>query len=94
MKSLKRITWYMRPYKWIIIIGVFTVILPVAMELVVPRMLRVVIGLSGGIDSALTATIAAVVGTITAWAVLTGAEVIRTAGDMARFGGILFQDPL
>ncbi len=27
----------------------------------------------------------------TAWAVLTGAEVIRTVGDMARFGGILLQ---
>ena len=43
MKSLKRITRYMRPYKWIIIIGIFTVVLPVAMELVVPRMLRAVI---------------------------------------------------
>ncbi len=43
MKSLRRITRFMQPYRWIIIIGFFTVILPVMMELVVPRMLQYVI---------------------------------------------------
>ncbi len=33
----------MKPYRWVIIIGFFTVILPVTMELVVPRMLQYVI---------------------------------------------------
>ncbi len=34
---------YMRPYKWVVAIGILTVILPVAMELLVPRMLQFVI---------------------------------------------------
>jgi ATP-binding cassette subfamily B multidrug efflux pump len=43
MTALKQMTRYMRPYRRIVIIGIFTVILPVAMELVVPRMLQFVI---------------------------------------------------
>jgi len=43
MNSLLRMVRFMRPYRWIIIIGLFTVILPVAMELAVPRMLQYVI---------------------------------------------------
>jgi ATP-binding cassette subfamily B protein len=34
---------FMRPYRWVAILGLLTVILPVAMELVVPRMLQVLI---------------------------------------------------
>ncbi len=34
---------YLRPYKWVVVIGILTVILPVAMELLVPRMLQFVI---------------------------------------------------
>jgi ATP-binding cassette subfamily B multidrug efflux pump len=43
MKSLQRMIHYIRPYRWIALMGLLTVILPVAMELVVPRMLQIVI---------------------------------------------------
>ena len=43
MTSLIRMMRYMRPYRWLVVIGVFTVILPVLMELLVPRMLQYVI---------------------------------------------------
>jgi ATP-binding cassette subfamily B protein len=36
-------TQFARPYKWVVIIGFFTVVLPVLMELVVPRLLQVII---------------------------------------------------
>lgn len=43
MKSLFRMMRYLRPYRLEIFIGIFTVILPVSMELLVPRMLQFVI---------------------------------------------------
>jgi len=43
MKSLKRMAPFIRPYNWIAFFLVITVILPVAMELIVPRALRTVI---------------------------------------------------
>lgn len=43
MTSLRRMLRYMRPYRLVVIGGILTVILPVAMELLVPRMLQVVI---------------------------------------------------
>ena len=43
MSSLKRITLFMRPYKWVVIVGLVTVILPVMMELLVPRLLQFII---------------------------------------------------
>ena len=43
MTSLRRMMRYMRPYPWAITFGILTVILPVAMELLVPRMLQLVI---------------------------------------------------
>jgi ATP-binding cassette, subfamily B, multidrug efflux pump len=43
MKSLKRMTRFMIPYRWISIFLILTVILPVLMELVIPRMFQYVI---------------------------------------------------
>ena len=43
MISLKRMTAYVWPYRWVTLILVITVILPVAMELLVPRALSYVI---------------------------------------------------
>ncbi len=43
MKSLVQLMRYMRPYKFIVVLGILTVILPVSMELVVPRLLQYVI---------------------------------------------------
>jgi ATP-binding cassette subfamily B multidrug efflux pump len=43
MTSLRRMMRYMRPYKWVVIVGILTVILPVTMELIVPRLLQSVI---------------------------------------------------
>jgi len=43
MNSLKRMSAFVRPYRWVAFWLVITVILPVAMELVVPRALRYVI---------------------------------------------------
>jgi ATP-binding cassette subfamily B multidrug efflux pump len=43
MNSLKRMTPFVRPYRWVAFWLVITVILPVAMELIVPRALRYVI---------------------------------------------------
>ncbi|WP_211358572.1 ABC transporter ATP-binding protein [Litorilinea aerophila] len=36
-------TRYMRPYRWVLLAGLVTTVLPVAMELVVPRMLQYVV---------------------------------------------------
>jgi ATP-binding cassette subfamily B multidrug efflux pump len=49
MISLKRMTAYVWPYRWVTLILVITVILPVAMELLVPRALSYVIdeGIAG-----------------------------------------------
>ncbi len=41
--SLKRMGPYLRPYRWTLFWGLFTVVLPVLMELVVPRMLQYII---------------------------------------------------
>ena len=43
MTSLIRLKHYMQPYRLIIFFGIWTVILPVSMELLVPRMLQYVI---------------------------------------------------
>ncbi len=43
MRSLRRIVPFVRPYWWVFILLVLTVILPVAMELVVPRSLQYVV---------------------------------------------------
>jgi ATP-binding cassette subfamily B multidrug efflux pump len=40
MKSLRRIARFARPYRWTAVLQVLTVVLPVAMELVVPRVLQ------------------------------------------------------
>ena len=41
--SLQRMAPYLRPYRWTLFWGCFTVVLPVLMELVVPRMLQYII---------------------------------------------------
>ncbi len=43
MKSLQRMVYFMQPYRWVLLLGFVTVILPVSMELIVPRALQVVI---------------------------------------------------
>jgi len=43
MNALKRATQFMRPYKAMVILGLVTTVLPVIMELVVPRLLQYVI---------------------------------------------------
>ena len=43
MKALTRMMRYMRPYRWEIVIGIITVVLPVLMELLIPRLLQSVI---------------------------------------------------
>ena len=43
MISLQRMIRFLRPYRWVVIIGLLTVILPVLMELTVPRMLQYII---------------------------------------------------
>ena len=43
MNALRRMIQFARPYKWVVIIGFVTVVLPVLMELVVPRLLQQVI---------------------------------------------------
>jgi ATP-binding cassette, subfamily B, multidrug efflux pump len=43
MKSLKRIFSYMRPYRWYLFFGFWSTVLPVAMELSVPRLLQFII---------------------------------------------------
>ncbi len=50
MSSLRRIVRYVRPYRWIAVLLVLTAILPVAMELVVPRLLQTIVdqGIRGG----------------------------------------------
>ena len=56
MNALRRITRFIRPYRWFILIGFFTVILPVAMELLVPRMLQYIVdqGIRAGDMSVVT----------------------------------------
>lgn len=43
MISLRRLAYFVSPYRWYMILGFFTVVLPVAMELVVPRALQYII---------------------------------------------------
>ncbi len=43
MNSLFRMGPYLRPYRWYLFFGFLTVVLPVALELVVPRMLQFII---------------------------------------------------
>ncbi len=43
MIALRRMASFMRPYRWVAFFMVITVVLPVAMELTVPRILRFVI---------------------------------------------------
>ncbi|MCX6048734.1 MAG: ABC transporter transmembrane domain-containing protein [Chloroflexi bacterium] len=43
MKSLWRMTRFVRPYRWVMIIGLLLVVLPVAMELVVPSLLQYIV---------------------------------------------------
>ncbi|MCB9461311.1 MAG: ABC transporter ATP-binding protein [Anaerolineaceae bacterium] len=43
MKALFKLLRYMRPYRLEVIVGILTVVLPVAMELLIPRMLQYVI---------------------------------------------------
>ncbi len=43
MKSLQRLVHLVKPYRWVAVLLVLTVILPVAMELVVPRALQFII---------------------------------------------------
>ncbi len=43
MPGLRKVFPYARPYKWMLVLGLFTTVLPVLMELVTPAMLRVVI---------------------------------------------------
>lgn len=43
MKSLARIFSYMKPYRWYLFLGFWSTILPVAMELSVPRLLQFII---------------------------------------------------
>ena len=43
MNELFRMGPYLQPYRWYLFFGFFTVVLPVAMELVVPRMLQLII---------------------------------------------------
>lgn len=47
MNSLKRMAPFVRPYRWVAFWLVITVILPVAMELVVPRTLLPPLGTKG-----------------------------------------------
>lgn len=43
MKSLRRMTRFVQPYRWLMIIGLLLVVLPVAMELVVPSLLQYIV---------------------------------------------------
>jgi ATP-binding cassette, subfamily B, multidrug efflux pump len=43
MKSLRKMLYFTRPYRWVLILGLATVVLPVVMELVVPRLLQYII---------------------------------------------------
>jgi ATP-binding cassette subfamily B multidrug efflux pump len=43
MSSLRRMASFVRPYRWVAVLLILTVILPVAMELVVPRALEFII---------------------------------------------------
>ena len=43
MPGLRKVFPYMRPYSWMVVLGLITTVLPVLMELVTPAMLRVVI---------------------------------------------------
>ena len=39
--NLRRVTYFVWPYRWIALLTLITTVLPVAMELVTPRMLRI-----------------------------------------------------
>ncbi len=59
MNSLRRMIRFMRPYRWVVVIGLFTVILPVMMELTVPRLLQYVVDqgiLAGNMDAIIRGT--------------------------------------
>ncbi|MEM7030721.1 MAG: ABC transporter ATP-binding protein [Chloroflexota bacterium] len=58
MESLKRIATYMKPYKLIVFFGFITTVLPVVMELLVPRILQTLIddGIRGGDLSVITSS--------------------------------------
>lgn len=43
MNSLLRLAYFIHPYRWYMVLGFFTVVLPVTMELVVPRALQYII---------------------------------------------------
>ncbi len=43
MKSLLRVFGFLRPYSWLLFFGFWTTVLPVAMELSVPRLLQLII---------------------------------------------------
>ncbi len=43
MRGLARVIRYVRPYKWMAVLGIVTTILPVLMELVTPRMVQFII---------------------------------------------------
>jgi ATP-binding cassette, subfamily B, multidrug efflux pump len=43
MKSLQNMLYFTRPYRWVLFLGLATVVLPVVMELVVPRLLQYII---------------------------------------------------
>jgi len=65
VKSLKRMLKYIKPYRWLVLLLVITVILPVAMELVVPQALYYVIdrGIEQGNMSAIIQGSAVMIGT-------------------------------
>ncbi len=64
MKALTRMMRYMRPYRWEIAIGVVTVVMPVLMELLIPRLLQSVIddGIRAGDMNAITQGVLVMIG--------------------------------
>ncbi len=72
MTALIRMMRYMRPYRWEIVVGIITVVLPASMELLIPRMLQLVIdsGIRAGdmqaiLNGSLVMIAAAVVSAVT-----------------------------
>jgi len=76
MNALRRIARFMHPYRWIILIGFFTVILPVAMELLVPRLLQYIIdqGIRAGDMATVTQGALIMLGTALVGALMTVAQ--------------------
>ena len=64
MKALTRMMRYMRPYRWEIAVGVVTVVMPVLMELLIPRLLQSVIddGIRAGSMNAITQGVLVMIG--------------------------------